>query len=106
MARLGFLRLPSVRLVSRSARALTLAVTDRGSGFDPLSLVARIDGRRATRTSYDRRAGRLRVAIGGLTAGRHTLTLQVSDFQESKNMEDVPRILPNTRTFEATFAVR
>jgi len=30
----------------------------------------------------------------------------VSDFQETKNTENVSRILPNTRTFTATFTVR
>jgi hypothetical protein len=30
------------------------------------------------------------------------VTLQVSDFQETKNMEDVGRILPNTRTVRVT----
>jgi len=27
------------------------------------------------------------------------------DYQELKNMENVPQILPNTRTFRTTFAV-
>jgi hypothetical protein len=30
----------------------------------------------------------------------------VADYQETKNMEDVPRILPNTRTLRTTFVVR
>ena len=30
----------------------------------------------------------------------------VSDYQETKNMEDVPPILPNTRVFQTTFTVR
>jgi hypothetical protein len=38
--------------------------------------------------------------------GRHTATLQVSDHQEAKNMENVPRILPNTTTLVARFVVR
>ena len=38
--------------------------------------------------------------------GRHTLTLRVADYQESKNMEDVARILPNTRSVSARFVVR
>jgi hypothetical protein len=29
-----------------------------------------------------------------------------SDFQEAKNMEDVARILPNTRTATISFAVK
>ena len=32
--------------------------------------------------------------------------LSVADFQEAKNMEDVPPILPNTRTLRATVRVR
>jgi hypothetical protein len=31
------------------------------------------------------------------------LTFTVSDYQETKNMEDVARILPNTRTLRTTF---
>ena len=36
----------------------------------------------------------------------HRVTFQVSDYQETKNMENVGPILPNTRTFSATFVVR
>jgi hypothetical protein len=32
--------------------------------------------------------------------------LTVSDYQETKNMEDVGPILPNTRTQQATVVVR
>ena len=38
--------------------------------------------------------------------GRHTLVLSVADYQETKNMEDVPPILPNTATLHATVTVR
>jgi hypothetical protein len=31
--------------------------------------------------------------------------LHVSDYQETKNMEDVPPILPNTTTLRATVTV-
>ena len=48
----------------------------------------------------------IRVATGRLSAGRHRLRLRVSDYQETKNTENVLRILPNTRTFTATFTVR
>ena len=68
--------------------------------------MAKIDGRRISRLGYSRPANRLGVPIGALDPGKHTLTLQVSDFQEAKNMEDVLRILPNTRTFRTTFVVR
>jgi hypothetical protein len=97
---------PSVRVVSRSSSAIVLAVADRGSGFDPRSMVVRIDGRRIPSTSYSRATNRLRVIIPSLPAGGHTLRVQVSDFQESKNMEDVLRVLPNTRTFQTSFTVR
>jgi len=97
---------PSVRLVARSQAALTLAVTDRGSGVDPSSVVAKIDAQRVARVGYSRQDGRLQVPLAGVAPGKHTLTLQISDFEESKNMEDVARILPNTRTFRAAFTVR
>ena len=97
---------PSVRLASRSQAALALAVADRGSGVDPRSVVAKIDTQRLTRVGYSRQDGRLRVPLAGVAPGRHTFTLQISDFEESKNMEDVPRILPNTRTFRTAFTVR
>jgi hypothetical protein len=38
--------------------------------------------------------------------GRHTFVLRVSDYQETKNMEDVPPILPNTATLRAAVTVR
>jgi subtilisin family serine protease len=101
-------RPPSVRLlgrVVRRGRPVPLRVGDRGSGVDPSSFTAAVDGR-AVRVRYFRRTGRAIVAGGGLTLGRHTLLLRVSDYQETKNMEDVPRILPNTRTLRAAFFVR
>ena len=81
-------------------------MTDRGSGVDPGSVVAKIDAQRVARVGYSRQDGRLQVPLAGVAPGKHTLTLQISDFEESKNMEDVARILPNTRTFRAAFTVR
>jgi hypothetical protein len=49
---------------------------------------------------------RARVALGLVRPGTHKLVVAVADWQESKNMEDVPLILPNTRTFTATFRVK
>jgi hypothetical protein len=40
-----------------------------------------------------------------LRKGRHTLRLQVSDYQESRNMENVGPILPNTRVLTTSFVV-
>jgi subtilisin family serine protease len=96
---------PSVRLVARIVRPgakLRLAVTDAGSGVDPQSLVATVDGRSAAVT-YS--AGRATVSLPGVAAGRHRVVLTAGDYQELKNMENVPQILPNTRTFRTTFAV-
>jgi hypothetical protein len=99
---------PGVRLltqtVQRGGGRLTLAVTDTGSGVDPSTFVARIDGA-SREVAYDRVGGRATIATGVLAAGRHRLFLQVSDYQETKNMEDVPPILPNTRTVTLGFTV-
>ena len=38
--------------------------------------------------------------------GTHRLRLQVSDYQESRNMENVPPILPNTRVLTAPIVIR
>ena len=40
------------------------------------------------------------------TRGRHKIALSVSDYQEAKNMEDVPPILPNTSRLATTVTVR
>jgi subtilisin family serine protease len=98
---------PAVRLVTRLVRRLgpvALRISDRGSGVDPRSITATLDGR-LVRMRYFRRTGRAIVG-GAFPPGRHTIAVQVSDYQEAKNMEDVPRILPNTRTFRTTFVVR
>jgi hypothetical protein len=79
---------------------LELAATDRGSGVDPLSFQARIDGD-VVPVSFA--SGRAHLSLSGIARGRRTLTLSVSDFQETKNMENIGRILPNTRTVRTTF---
>ena len=82
---------------------VVVAASDRGSGIDPASVVVQIDGdEHGGRLT----AGRIRVATDGLGAARHALRLQVSDYQESRNMENVSRILPNTRILRTTFVVR
>ena len=96
---------PSVRLLTRRPGSpLHVAVADRGSGVDPRLLSVRVDGRRLAGTSYDRRSGRITIPVRDLAGGRHTLVVQASDHQETRNMEDVPRILPNTRVLRASFA--
>ena len=41
-----------------------------------------------------------------LAKGRHKLVVVASDYQETKNMENVPPILPNTATLRTTLVVR
>lgn len=91
---------PAVRVLGVRGRFLELAVVDRGSGVDPASIEASIDGSRA-RVSYA--AGRARISVASLARGRHVLSFTVADYQETKNMEDVARILPNTRVVRTTF---
>ena len=51
-------------------------------------------------------SGRVR-GLAGLGGPRLAhLTFSVSDYQETKNMENVARILPNTRTVRVTFVKR
>jgi hypothetical protein len=45
-------------------------------------------------------------SLRGLARGRHHFRLVVSDYQESKNMENVHRILPNTARLSAAFRIR
>jgi len=103
---LNDVRPPAASLRTRtvaSGKALVVAASDGGSGVDPASVVVRIDG-----DEHEGRfsRGHVRVGTTGLTKGRHSLRLQISDYQESRNMENVGRILPNTRVLETTFVVR
>jgi subtilisin family serine protease len=84
-------------------RPLLVAATDADSGIYPQSIEASVDGRQVP-ASY--RRGVIRVDTSSLSAGPHRLRLQVSDYQETKNTENVTRILPNTRVLTATFTVR
>ncbi len=92
---------PTIRALPGSSRTIRLAVTDKGSGVDPASLLVKID---STVRSFTFVRGIL--TIRNVTAGRHTVNLAASDFQEAKNMENVGPILPNTRTFSKSVVVR
>ena len=94
------LRTPTVS----GGRPLLIAASDRSSGVDPASVVVQIDG-----DEHEGRFARGTVTVSttqALSKGRHALRFQISDFQESRNMENVSRILPNTRILETTFVVR
>jgi subtilisin family serine protease len=91
---------PSVRVIGVRGRFLEVAVSDRGSGVDPVSLRATIDGE-STPVSYS--GGRARISMAAVGRGRHALMFSAADYQETKNMEDVPGITPNTRTLRTSF---
>jgi hypothetical protein len=94
---------PSVRPLGVRGRSFELAVADSRSGVDPESLQAHVDGDFVP-SSYA--SGRARVSLASVPRGSHTLTFSVSDYQETKNMENVGRILPNTRSVRITFVKR
>jgi hypothetical protein len=92
------------RTVRRGARLLVSAV-DAGAGVNPLSLRATVDGRGRT-ARYDPRRRVVSVGLRGVTPGSHRVVVTLSDYQESKNTENVARILPNTARLRAVFRVR
>jgi subtilisin family serine protease len=98
---------PSVSLLSRrllKPDRIRLRVSDSGAGIDPASATVRIDGVRVD--DVEVQDGILSVGTTQLSRGRHRLRAQISDFQESRNMENVGRILPNTRVLDTTVVVR
>ena len=93
------LRTPSVA----AGEPVLVSATDAGAGVYPESIRIVVDGASRSGTL---RGGLLSISTGGLSAGTHRLRLRVSDYQESKNTENVARILPNTRMTTFTFNVR
>jgi hypothetical protein len=95
---------PAVKLRGYSSGVVKLGVSDSGAGVDSRSLRAFVDSSAVpSPTTFSK--GVVSVKSGSLAAGKHTIELVVSDYQEAKNMEDVAQILPNTRDFTATFTV-
>jgi hypothetical protein len=74
-------------------------VADAGAGVDRSSIKTSVDGKVVGHT-YSR--GIVSVNLAGKARGAHGVSVRVSDFQETKNMEDVGPILPNTRTVRVT----
>jgi hypothetical protein len=97
---------PRLRLLARRVPAGGTAVvsaTDTGAGVDPQSVRAVVDGTvRVASVS----GGRVRVPLADLGRGRHVLEVRVSDYQEAKNSENVPLVMPNTAVLKTTVVVR
>jgi subtilisin family serine protease len=90
---------PTVRLTSAKG-GIAYRVVDAGSGVQRASIVVTVDGTPAS-WSYAGDVLRVRAA-----KGRHRVVVTLADWQETKNMEDLPPILPNTRTVRTTVRVR
>ncbi|MGZ4411547.1 MAG: S8 family peptidase [Gaiellaceae bacterium] len=91
---------PRLRLLSVRQRVARVAAVDRGSGVDPASLSASVDGR-PTRLEFDSAHGIATVQLSSFPPGRHKLVLQAADYQEAKNMENTGPILSNTAQLSA-----
>jgi hypothetical protein len=96
---------PRLKLISARGGLLRVRATDAGSGIDPQFVRLAVDGRRRS-AQYDASHDVITASLGGLARGRHHFRLLVSDYQESKNMENVHRILPNTSRLKAAFVLR
>jgi len=98
---------PVVKLETASVAAgtdkLVASIVDRGSGVDASSIDVHVDN---LKRSFAYSAGKLIVATPGLSGGKHSLEVTVSDYQETKNMETYGGVLPNTRDYRASFTVK
>jgi len=97
---------PSIRRLSRKGvigRPLRFAVHDSGSGLDPSGFHARIGGR-IVRVRFS--GGVLYLRTKGLRPGNQAVVVKASDYQETKNMEDVGPVLPNTRVLHTSVTLR
>jgi hypothetical protein len=97
---------PSIRLLDHTATIggpIRLAVRDSGSGVDPRSFHAKVGGK-PVRLTYAH--GLLSLRTNGLPAGKRAVTVSASDYEETKNMEDVGPVLPNTRVLHTTVTLR
>jgi hypothetical protein len=78
-------------------------VRDAGAGVDPKSIEATVGGRPVRALL---RGDVIRVPTTALAPGQHRLRVELADYQETRNMENVARILPNTRVVSARVTVR
>jgi hypothetical protein len=99
---------PRAHLLTRRIKAgkdLLVSAIDTGSGVDPRTVSATIDGREAA-AFYKAKPRVVELPlVTAISPGVHHLKLQVSDYEEEKNSESVPGVLPNTRFYSASFIV-
>jgi hypothetical protein len=96
---------PRLKLISTRGRVLRVRALDAGAGIDPRLVHLSVDGS-ARAARYDAGRNQITASLKKLRHGRHRFTLRVSDYQEPKNMENVPKILPNTAHLHAAFRIR
>lgn len=97
---------PTATVVARTVRRgepIRVRVDDGGAGVDVRSIEATLDGQPARAPLVGRQ---IRISTASLAVGRHRLRLEVSDYQETRNNENVTRILPNTRVLSVTVVVQ
>jgi hypothetical protein len=107
-------RPPNITLITRRVNAgrptIVARVRDAASGVDPLSMLLLGGAFQVGATSYDSATGIATFAIPRdqrpLQPGPSFMRIFASDYQETKNMEDVAGITPNTRTVRTTFVLR
>ena len=91
---------PRVAISTSVKNTVAVTLTDSGSGVDPQSVMVTIDGRHVTgKSSGDQ-------LLFAATPGKHIVMVTASDYQETKNMEDVAKIPPNTTKMTRTVVVR
>ena len=97
---------PRAKLLSRTVtlgQTFRVRVSDAGSGVDPTSIEATF-GSRAVAAQLN--GSEIRIPTTPLTAGRQRLRVTVADYEETRNNENVAKILPNTRVLSAEVTIR
>ena len=93
---------PTLRLATprpKQGGTAVVVARDASSGVDPASIAVRVDSARI-KARYDQRTSRITFSLGGLNRGPHRLVVTAADYEETKNMENVPLILPNTAVLQ------
>jgi hypothetical protein len=96
---------PTAKLTRRAVAAgepLRVRVGDAGSGIDARSIEATLGGRTVSARLH---GDELRIPTRSLAPGRYRLRVELADHQETRNNENVPRILPNTRVLTTTVTI-